>query len=153
MEYINSRLILAHDHDLPLEIITNPGKGRGVFSKDQYEKGDFVVEYAGDLITVQEAKKRELDYEKDPTKGSYMLYFSKDSKTYCIDATSESGRLGRLINHSRKKPNLKPRVHLLYNRPYVILIANCTIKKGEELLFDYGDRSKNSTTHHPWLLE
>lgn len=152
-EDINSRLILAHDQDLPLEIRTIPGKGRGVFSKEGYEKGDFVVEYSGDLLTAQEAKKRENDYLKDPTKGSYMLYFTKDSKTYCIDATSESGRLGRLINHSKMKPNLKPRVHLLNNRPYVIMIATRNIKKTEELLFDYGDRSKNSTAQHPWLLE
>jgi len=153
LEVINSRLVLANDLDLPLEIGTIPGKGRGVFSKQQFQKGDFVVEYAGDLLTDFEARKRELDYQKDPSKGSYMFYFTKDNQTYCIDATEESGRLGRLINHSKKKPNLKPRVHLFNNRPYIILIASRTIQKTEELLFDYGDRSKISVADHPWLLE
>lgn len=152
-EAINSRLILAHDEGLPLEIRTVPGKGRGIFSKEEYHKGDFVIEYSGDLLTENEAKTRELDYQNDPSKGSYMFYFTKNRKTYCVDATEESGRLARLINHSRKMPNLKPRVHLFNNRPHIIFVANCTIKKADELLFDYGDKCKTSIANHPWLLE
>ena len=37
-------------------------------------KGSFVVEYDGDLITKEEASKREEQYEKG-TYGSYMYYF------------------------------------------------------------------------------
>ena len=35
--------------------------------------------------------------------------------------------------------------------PRLILVAKQTINPGEELLYDYGDRSKESLKAHPWL--
>lgn len=40
------------------------------------------MEYAGDLISIDEAKEREANYAKDPTKGCYMYYFSCKNKKY-----------------------------------------------------------------------
>lgn len=67
-----------------------------------------------------------------------------------IDATAETGRLGRLVNHSRNG-NLIPRSITIDNKPRLVLLAKDDIKIGEELLYDYGDRSKESLEHHPWL--
>lgn len=69
---------------------------------------------------------------------------------YSIDATKESGRLGRLVNHS-KCGNCQTRLHAIGETPHLILVASRDIKAGEELLYDYGDRSKESITAHPWL--
>lgn len=69
---------------------------------------------------------------------------------YSIDATAETGRLGRLINHSRNG-NLVTRTILVNGQPRLALLAKVDIKKGEELLYDYGDRSKESLENHPWL--
>ena len=80
-----------------------PNKGRAVFADKAIAKGDFVVEYKGDLLTYNEAKKREKLYENDMSKGSYMFYFKVNDVTYCLDATEENNTLGRLINHSKKK--------------------------------------------------
>lgn len=52
-----------------------------VATKD-FHRGDFIVEYAGDLISIDEAKEREANYAKDPTKGCYMYYFSFKNKKY-----------------------------------------------------------------------
>ena len=38
------------------------------------EKDSFVVEYAGEIVSVQEAKKREDEYEKSGA-GCFMFYF------------------------------------------------------------------------------
>ena len=35
--------------------------------------------------------------------------------------------------------------------PRLILVAKKVVEKGEELLYDYGDRSKESLKAHPWL--
>ena len=70
-----------------------------------YFKGEFVVEYAGDLITEEDAEIRELEYSHDESIGSYMYFFSFEKKNLCIDATTDSGKYGRLLNHSRRKPN------------------------------------------------
>ncbi len=68
-----------------------------------------------------------------------------------MDATSESGKLGRLINHSRAG-NCQPKVVEIKNVPYLVLVASCSVEDGEELLYDYGDRSKSSIESHPWLV-
>ena len=68
-----------------------------------------------------------------------------------IDATKENGKIGRLINHSRAAPNAITRVQELDTRPHLFLFASKYIKKGEEVLFDYGDRSANVTDNNPWL--
>lgn len=69
---------------------------------------------------------------------------------YSIDATTESSRLGRLVNHSRFG-NLGPKVVEVSGFPRIVLTAKTEIKQGEELTYDYGDRSKTSLINHPWL--
>ncbi|XP_058137253.1 N-lysine methyltransferase KMT5A isoform X1 [Dasypus novemcinctus] len=126
------------------------GKGRGVIATKQFSRGEFVVEYHGDLIEITDAKKREALYAQDPSTGCYMYYFQYLSKTYCVDATRETNRLGRLINHS-KCGNCQTKLHDIGGVPHLILIAARDIKAGEELLYDYGDRSKASIEAYPWL--
>lgn len=67
-----------------------------------------------------------------------------------VDATKETERLGRLINHS-KNGNCQTRVHNINDVPHLILVASRDIKAEEELLYDYGDRSKEAVAAHPWL--
>ncbi|KAJ8005655.1 hypothetical protein DPEC_G00120190 [Dallia pectoralis] len=126
------------------------GKGRGVFAVSPFKKGQYVIEYHGDLLSLADAKKREALYAKDPGAGCYMYYFQYLSKTYCIDATKESTRLGRLLNHS-KSGNCQTRLHDIDGVPHLILVASRDIEVEEELLYDYGDRSKESILAHPWL--
>ncbi|KAK0150957.1 N-lysine methyltransferase KMT5A [Merluccius polli] len=125
-------------------------KGRGVFATRSFTKGEFVVEYNGDLLDIACAKKREAEYALDPSTGCYMYYFQYQSKTYCVDATRETTRLGRLINHS-KTGNCQTRLHDIDGKPHLILVASRDIDAEEELLYDYGDRSKASLSAHPWL--
>ncbi|XP_072310427.1 N-lysine methyltransferase KMT5A-A isoform X2 [Eucyclogobius newberryi] len=100
-----------------MEVQQIEGKGRGVFATRSFQKGEYVVEYHGDLLQRTDAKKREAEYAQNPATGCYMYYFQYLCKTYCVDATKETGRMG------------------------------------EELLYDYGDRSKASIAAHPWLKE
>ncbi|XP_067395773.1 N-lysine methyltransferase KMT5A isoform X3 [Emydura macquarii macquarii] len=133
-----------------LQIDFIDGKGRGVIATKHFIRGEFVVEYHGDLIEITDAKKREAVYAQDPSTGCYMYYFQYLSKTYCVDATKETNRLGRLINHS-KCGNCQTKLHDVDGVPHLILVASRDIKAGEELLYDYGDRSKASIEAHPWL--
>ncbi|XP_029642245.1 N-lysine methyltransferase KMT5A-A-like [Octopus sinensis] len=135
-----------------LKVVDFNGKGRGVIATRSFKKGEFVVEYAGDLISYPAAKDRERIYASDPGFGCYMYYFVYNSKNYCVDATDESGRLGRLINHSRSG-NCRTKLIGIKGRPYLILVASRNINNGEELLYDYGDRSKASIAAHPWLRD
>ncbi|CAJ1070076.1 N-lysine methyltransferase KMT5A-A [Xyrichtys novacula] len=133
-----------------MEVQYIEGKGRGVFATRCFQKGKYVVEYHGDLLQINDAKKREAEYAQNPATGCYMYYFQYLCKTYCVDATKETGRLGRLINHS-KTGNCQTKLHDINGVPHLILVASRNIDEGEELLYDYGDRSKASIAAHPWL--
>jgi len=78
--------------------------------------------------------------------------FYRSSLFNSIDATAESGKLGRLANHSRKNANCRTRcVAILQMEPHLYLEATRTITVGEEILYDYGDRS--TVTDFPWLAQ
>jgi len=134
-----------------LNVVDIDGKGRGVVATKKFKRADFVVEYVGDLIELSMAKNREADYSRCSSIGCYMYYFVHKSQRYCIDATDESGYMGRLLNHSRVKPNCATKLIEVNDSPYLILVALKDIDIGEELLYDYGDRSKESLAAHPWL--
>ncbi|KAG8196407.1 hypothetical protein JTE90_009041 [Oedothorax gibbosus] len=133
------------------EIKEFPDKGRGVITTRDFQPGDFVIEYHGELIDNTEAAKREAEYAAKENTGCYMYYFKCNDKRYCIDATKESDRLGRLINHSKLQGNLRTQPLLVDCKPRLAFFARRTINAGEELLYDYGDRSKDSLESHPWL--
>ena len=58
------------------------GKGRGVVATAAFKRGDFVVEYIGDTIELEKAKKREKAYKDNPDFGCYMYYFTYRNKPY-----------------------------------------------------------------------
>uniref|UniRef100_A0A1B0B6P9 Histone-lysine N-methyltransferase Set8 n=1 Tax=Glossina palpalis gambiensis TaxID=67801 RepID=A0A1B0B6P9_9MUSC len=133
-----------------LKIAYFEGKGRGVIAERRFQRGEFVIEYVGDLISTTEAAEREKLYALDESAGCYMYYFKHKNQQYCIDATEDTGKLGRLVNHSRNG-NLMTKVVVVKQIPHLVLIAKDDIEAGEELCYDYGDRSKESLLHHPWL--
>ncbi|XP_046416883.1 histone-lysine N-methyltransferase PR-Set7 [Neodiprion fabricii] len=126
------------------------GKGRGIVTTREFRKGDFVVEYIGDLIDQNMAKKREAEYARDHSTGCYMYYFKHRNQQYCVDATPESDKLGRLVNHSRNG-NLIARVIEVGSIPHLVLTAKDDVPRGVEVTYDYGDRSRESIRNHPWL--
>ncbi|ENN71873.1 hypothetical protein YQE_11488, partial [Dendroctonus ponderosae] len=128
-----------------LEVRLFGSKGRGVVAAKEFSKGEFVVEYSGELVDIMEAKDREEVYAQNETAGCYMYYFKHNGLQYCIDATKETGRLGRLVNHSRSNPNLVTKTIMVDKKPRLVLLAKDDIRKGEEILYDYGDRSAGDT--------
>ncbi|XP_046739034.1 histone-lysine N-methyltransferase PR-Set7 [Diprion similis] len=126
------------------------GKGRGIVTTREFRKGDFVVEYIGELIDQNVAKKREAEYARDQNTGCYMYYFKHRNQQYCVDATAESDKFGRLVNHSRNG-NLIARVVEVGSVPHLVLAAKDDVPRGVEVTYDYGDRSRESIRNHPWL--
>ena len=61
-------------------MIKCPTKGRGVITNRDFKKGEFVVEYAGEIVTYSEAVKREEKYDEDI--GCYMFFFRHKGRSY-----------------------------------------------------------------------
>ncbi len=87
-----------------------PTKGWGVRTLEFVKKGQFVAEYVGEIITVEEAEERELFYQIEKTSYLFNLDgFLDATKTedaaYVIDAY-QCGNITRFMNHSCD-PNMR----------------------------------------------
>ena len=111
----------------------SPIHGRGIFAKTDIPKGTRVIEYVGEKITKTESDRRadivEAAAKKDKTKGEVYIY--ELNKKFDIDG-NVSWNTARLINHSCD-PNCESDVI----KGKVWIIATCTIKKGEEINYNY----------------
>eukprot|EP00126_Sphaerothecum_destruens_P009052 Sdes_comp20416_c0_seq5m14466 len=142
--------ILTANYQPNLAIVHVENKGKGVIAKRIFQKGDFVCEYGGELIDKLEAQHREEKYGLQPEIGCYMYYFTFQNKTFCVDATLTND-IGRFINHSIKQKNLSTKIIVVDQKPRLCFFADQLITPGDELGYDYGDRSRSSVEAHPWL--
>ncbi|XP_031698496.1 N-lysine methyltransferase KMT5A-like [Anarrhichthys ocellatus] len=126
-------------------------KGLGVVATRQFSRGDIICDYHGEVITAKKGNKK---IEAVTDNAAYMFFFTFREKHLCIDAQThpckchpELETVGRLINHSSKRPNLKPLQCLLHvdgKDTVVILFKALTeIKVDDELKFDYGVKRKS----------
>jgi len=120
------------------------GKGRGVIVTRRFEAGEVVCDYHGDVITFAEGQKV---HKATTEKETGYMFFFKDQKgrSMCIDAHSETcdchpgmQTFGRLINHSKKRANVKPRYFSVdmggEQRDVILFIASRTLLVNEEVL-------------------
>jgi SET domain-containing protein len=145
----NPKWYLDEDIDFPgLFVEKTPEMGNGVFTTYALQKDQYVCEYVGELISRSTAHSRETQYGDQ--NNWYMFWF--DGK--CIDAMNPSEaqqkRLGRQMNHAAdntKEANVKP----IRSGDRIYFIAKRNIKAGEQLRWDYGDRSEGAKHHFGWL--
>jgi histone-lysine N-methyltransferase SETD8 len=139
------------DSEQGIKVSKEVGKGRGVRTTREFEKGEFITEYKGELISSKEAKQRESKKKNNKKGPEYMFYFKQSDKKLCIDATKEDRSYGRLLNHSRRRANCHAKLLAVGGVPRLLILASRDIEPSEELLIDYGDRSPESLRRHPWL--
>lgn len=81
--------------------LTPDGKGWGLRTLDKLQKGAFVCEFVGEIVTIMEF------YERDTRRHNFPVLLdafwasegvSKDEKALCLDATCY-GNVARFLNH------------------------------------------------------
>ena len=145
-----------NDEYLDLEVVEFEGKGRGVRARKRFVKKEPVVEYKGQIITIEEGEKREKKISPNFANLFYSQTFSKSkcSQSFCVDASTDTGRFGRLVNHSYKSPNCHIEVvDEFKGSPHLILVASRDIKVGEEITIDYCVTDREVLAANPWLRQ
>jgi hypothetical protein len=102
-------------------------QGRGAFATRTIRKGTCIVEYAGEVITSDEADRR---YDDDTMSRHHTFLFAIDAER-SIDGNSR-GNEARFINHS-----CEPNCEAVAYEGRIYIHALCTIEPGEELTYDY----------------
>ncbi|RNA38156.1 histone-lysine N-methyltransferase SETMAR, partial [Brachionus plicatilis] len=116
-------------------------KGKGLKTRDFIPMGSFVIEYMGEIISLDEAKNL-IEIRSNQFEPNYIMflkeYYSnkKSMANTVIDARNYSN-LGRYINHS-----CEPNLFILPVRiesvvPHAALFSQRDIFAGEELSYDY----------------
>lgn len=132
--------------------ISHFNKGYGLYTDIAIEKGQFVCEYAGEIIDIVEAQRRSI---LDNINYIFVIneHFSDQTTTTVIDSTI-IGNIGRYINHSCE-PNcmiIPVRVDSLI--PRLAIFAVKDIQCNEEITYNYGgegSRSQNNLSDVPCL--
>uniref|UniRef100_A0AAY4CSJ5 SET domain-containing protein n=1 Tax=Denticeps clupeoides TaxID=299321 RepID=A0AAY4CSJ5_9TELE len=100
---------------------------RGVFAESDIFKGDFILEYRGDLIDPEE------------TFRSFIIAKPPITALNVIDAARDDGTLGRLVNDDHINPNCKMKRIMVEGKPHLCLFALKDITPGDEIRYNYGD--------------
>lgn len=126
-----------------------PKIGRGIKVTKSFKRKEVLLRYFGELVTEAEAKRRE---NAGPKVGHFYRYkFQVKDRKYILDSTREDGSFGRLVNHSRKHPNVVAKPVDINGEPGIILVAKQDLEIGTELRYDYGERDKAVLEANPWL--
>ena len=100
--------------------------GWGVYAMRAIRKNTRVIDYAGEKISNQESLKR----ERRHIRNNHIWCFKLTNRTV-IDA-GVGGNVARFINHS-----CRPNCYIEIERGVIWIRAARTIRKGEELSYDY----------------
>lgn len=130
------------------------GKGHGLFTSKLIKKGQFICEYAGEVVGIEEARRR---VEANKNTMNYVLVVSEHIGdrviVTCIDP-KYFGNIGRYSNHScDPNTNLVP-IRVEGPVPRLCLFASRDIEIGEEITFNYAGGVTNSVhnlSHTPCL--
>jgi histone-lysine N-methyltransferase SUV39H len=136
---------------------TSRGRGWGLRCKEDLHEGQFIDTYRGEIITDEEATRRENLSTK--TKASYLYSLDKfaesenldESELYVVDGEF-MGSATKFLNHCCE-PNCRQYI-VSYNkhdpRVYDIAFFACRfIPSGEELTFDYLDKDEGEEMDEP----
>jgi uncharacterized protein len=106
-----------------LEIRTSPIDGRGAFAVADIPAGTLIIEYTGERIDKNESLRR--CEQNNP----FIFYLNE---TLDLDGSADSN-LAKWLNHS-----CAPNCEAALIEDHLWIVAQTTIRAGEELTFDYG---------------
>ncbi|WMV45998.1 hypothetical protein MTR67_039383, partial [Solanum verrucosum] len=111
------------------KLFRTSGRGWGILADENIK---FIMEYCGEVLSSEVAKKRCLAYEAHKVKDAYIMSLNAN---FFIDATKK-GSLARFINHSCQ-PNCETRKWIVLGETRVGIFAKRDISVGMELSYNY----------------
>jgi len=126
------------------------GAGFGIYNKRVIQRGEFIDEYVGEIITQEDADNRHGQMD-----DSYLFGLSSD---YVIDA-KRKGNKTRFMNHSDEMPNVAPKIMFVQGYQRIGFYAGTCIPCQTELTFDYAwdkemdnDLIVKAPRQYPWKM-
>lgn len=118
-------------HRLITKKSTIPGAGKGLFTRDAISKGDFIIEYKGEITTWKKIQDAE-------TFNGYVYYVNRN---HVIDAVKDTAGIARFANDAMglvRMPGIVNNAEYVARNKQVFIRALADIEPGAEILVAYG---------------
>ncbi|KAH8878532.1 hypothetical protein GQ53DRAFT_850187 [Thozetella sp. PMI_491] len=128
---LSERTKKGGQYRIGVDVFKTGDRGFGVRSNRSFAPGQIIMEYTGEIITVDECERRMNEEYKD-NECYYLMSFDQNM---IIDATT--GSAARFVNHSCL-PNCRMIKWIVSGQPRMALFAgDYPIHPGDELTYDY----------------
>lgn len=115
-----------------MKIVQTEKCGSGVVAEENIMRGEFVIEYVGEVIDDKTCEERLWRMKRQGETNFYLCEINRDM---VIDATFK-GNQSRYINHSCS-PNTEMQKWRIDGETRIGIFATRNIKKGDHLTYDY----------------
>ena len=130
-----------------LEVFKHVQKGLCLRTLESIKELTFICEYAGEVISQEEAKHRALQQTDKDMNYIFVLneHFASGPLVTCVDPC-KLGNIGRFLNHSCEPNAFIIPIRVENMVPKLCVFALRDISSGEEITYDYG--SNNTENMH-----
>lgn len=130
-----------------LAIVPSGHKGLGLLTNEVIRPGSFICEYAGELLSEDEAQNR---YKKNDESGAmnYVFCLKENYEDKCVKYYVDPavfGNIGRYVNHSCEPNSRIVPVKVTNDVPKLCIFSTGRIAKKAEITFDYGEGDESAT--------
>ncbi|KAE9617237.1 hypothetical protein Lal_00034287 [Lupinus albus] len=115
-----------------MKLVQTEKCGFGIVADEDIKRGDFVIEYVGEVIDDKACEERLWVMKR---RGDTNFYLCQINRDMVIDATNK-GNKSRYINHSCC-PNTEMQKWIIDGETRIGIFATHDIQKGEHLTYDY----------------
>lgn len=115
-----------------MKLVKTEKCGSGIVADEDIKRGDFVIEYVGEVIDDKTCEER---LWKMKHSGETNFYLCEINRDMVIDATYK-GNKSRYINHSCC-PNTEMQKWMIDGETRIGIFATRDVKRGEHLTYDY----------------
>lgn len=115
------------------EVRESPIHGRGLYATSKIEEGTDIIQYIGEKISKEESTRRALEWEEQARQtGEGLVYIFELDDDWDLDGR-EGDNPARYMNHS-----CNGNCEAINYDGEIWITARRNIKKGDELVYDYG---------------
>jgi len=115
------------------KVATSKIHQRGLFATKAIKEGTDIIQYIGEKISKEESTRRALEWEEKAREtGEGLVYIFELDDEWDIDGR-EGDNPARYMNHS-----CDGNCEAINYDGEIWIVARCDIKKGDELVYDYG---------------
>ena len=127
----------AEAQSWPNVLVKECKEGKGLYASELIHQGVVVCNYGGTILP-------ESEWKNTTGTSSYSCKYVKDGVSMIVDCANNPNILARYANYSQKCANMVLKPVDIGEDKVLVLVTNTSVCAGEQLLWDYGERTPSA---------